>query len=278
MNHVQLLAPLVLALGTASAAPTVLNLTATGQGYAGPATVQAGYVQVNLQNTSGMPVDVGVFRLKPGVTEAQFRAAGTAVATMAAKDADYNLGQMVDVLGGVGDVQPGKSDSAVLHLPPGTYILASLDADEATHKTALSLGYEKPLTVTGPELSNAPAGADYTVNMVDYRFVLPTNVTAGPHTWHVMNSGQEPHFALLARLLPGKTMQDVMNAIMSSDQSGPPPVDFEHSVFAQVLTTGQAEDVTWNLTPGQYAVVCFVASKNGMEHARMGMLQELTVK
>lgn len=268
----------VFALGLAVAAPTPLKLAATGSGYSGPATVQAGYVQVQFSNASKLPVDVGVFRLKAGVTEAQFRAAATAVATQSSPDASFKLAQLVDLVGGVGDVQPGQADSAVIHLTPGQYHLASLDADETTHKTALSLGYDQLLSVTGPELSNAPAPADYTVEMVDFRFQMPSQVTAGKHTWHVVNTGQEPHFTLLARILPDKTFADVKTALMGHDQSGPPPVDFEHSVMAQALTGGQAEDVSWNLPAGHYAVVCFIPTKDGTEHFQMGMLQELVVK
>jgi hypothetical protein len=98
------------------------------------------------------------------------------------------------------------------------------------------------------------------------------------HTWHITNTGKEPHFALLAKLMPGKTFKDAMTTLMSQDQKGPPPVDFQHSVYAQVMTTGQGEDVTWNLAAGHYVVVCFVASKNGVPHAQMGMAQELVVK
>ena len=270
--------PLTLALGLALAAPTPLDLMATDNAYSGPDTVQAGYVEVKLSNAAKMPVDVNFFRLKPGVSEAQFKAAANAVATQAAPDASSQLAQLVDLAGGVSDVQPGQSSSATLHLTPGAYFMVSLDADEATHQTALDRGFDKLLTVTGPELDNAPAPADYTVEMVDYRFVLPANVTAGEHRWHIVNTGKEPHFTLIAKVAPGKTFQDVMAAMMSNDHSGPPPVDFEHAVMAQVLTSGQAEDVTWTLPAGNYAVVCFVTSQNGLEHAQMGMLQELVVK
>lgn len=274
-----LLAPaLVLALGSAASTPTALNVSAGGHGYDAPASVQAGYVTLTLSNRSRLPVDIGFFRLKPGASEAQFRKLGTKVATQSARDADYRLAAVVDAVGGVGDVQPGKSSAATFQLRPGRYILASLDADDKTKKTAMSQGYYRYLTVTGPALSNAPASADYTINMVDYRFQLPGNVTAGRHTFHITNTGREAHFTLLARLLPGKTMQDVMKAMSSKDQSAPPPVDFAHSSFAQVITSGQAEDVTWNLDAGSYVAVCFVADRRGVPHAQMGMMQELVVR
>ncbi|GGR06409.1 hypothetical protein [Deinococcus ruber] len=267
-----------LLLGSALAAPTALPVSATGHGYDAPTRVQAGYVQLRFSNASKMPVDIGIFRLKPGVTDAQFRTVGAQVATNAAKDATDRLNHMVDALGGVGDVQPGNSDSATLYLTPGRYVLASLDADDTTHKTALSMGYFREINVRGPALKNAPAAADYRIRMVDYRFELPQGVRAGTHTWRVLNSGQEPHFALLARLLPGKTFKDAMASLMKNDQQGPPPVDFEHSVYAQVLTHGQSEDVSWNLSAGHYVVVCFVDNKQGVPHALMGMAQELVVR
>ncbi len=276
MTHLKLLAPLALALslGAAAAAPTALNLTATGTGYDGPDHVQAGYVQVNLNNASKVEAGVDLFRLKPGVTEAQFKAALTAVALESAKDADAQLNQLVEAVGGA-DAQPGQTNSVTVHLLPGMYYLSTTNADDDTHVTALSQGYYRALTVTGPELSNAPDAADYTLDMLDYHFALPADVTAGTHTWHITNSGAEPHFALVAKLMPGKTMDDVMKAL--SDPSAPPPVDFSQSVEAAVITTSQAEDVTWNLAAGDYVVVCFVQDKNGVSHAMLGMAQGLSV-
>ena len=280
MNQLKALTLLALALGSASAAPTVLSLTATGKGYAGPKAVQAGHVQVNLKNASKSVVDIGFFRLRPGVTDAQFKAALLPVllSTNKAKDSDYHLSKIADVLGGTVNALPGGSASAVVHLTPGRYIIASTFIDEATHKAALMNGYFQPLTVTGPLLSNPPKPADYALKMVDYRFELPASVTPGTHTWYLSNAGQELHFALFAKLLPGKTLKDVMAAMMGGPEVGPPPMDFEHAIFSPALTSGQAQNLSLNLSAGTYAVMCFVKSKNGVEHAQMGMLQELRVK
>ena len=262
--------------GSAPATPTPFNLTATGTGYSGPNTVQAGYVEVQLTNASKMPVDAAFFRLKPGVTEAQFKAAASAALRNASKDATYRLGQMVDIPGGTATATPGGRTSAVVHLTPGRYLLSSSGSDEATHRSYMSMGYYKAITVIGPELNNAPAPADYTAKMLDFRFELPASVAAGKHTWHLTNAGKEIHFMLVAKLLPGKTVKDVMAAMMSNDAE--PPVDFQHAQESQALTAGQAQDFSLNLSAGHYAVVCFVSSKGGTEHAAMGMLQELVVK
>ena len=262
--------------GSAPAAPTPFNLTATSTGYSGPSTVQAGYVAVQLTNTSKIPVDAAFFRLKPGVTETKFRAAVSAALLNTSKDATYRLGQMVDIPGGAATATPGGRTSAVVHLTPGRYLLSSSGSDEATHKSFMSMGYYKVITVSGPEVSNAPARADYTAKMLDFRFELPTSVVAGKHTWHLTNAGKEIHFMLVAKLLPGKTVKDVMAAMMSKNAE--PPVDFQHAQESQALTAGQAQDLSLDLSAGTYAVVCFVSSKDGTEHAAMGMLQELVVR
>ena len=262
--------------GSAPATPTPFNLTATSTGYSGPSTVQAGYVAVDLSNTSKMPVDAAFFRLRPGVSEAQFRAALSATALHSVKNADYKLAQMADVLGGPGTTGPGGHASAVVHLTPGRYLLSSGSSDFGGHNSLMSLGYYKAVTVTGPELNNAPSMADYTSKMLDFRFELPASVAAGTHTWHLSNEGKEAHFMLVAKLLPGKTIKDVMAAMMSS--TGPPPVDFQHAQGSQALTAGQAQNFSLDLSTGHYAVVCFIGSKDGTEHAAMGMLQELVVQ
>lgn len=282
MRQFWLLALLSLSPGAVAAAPTPLNVTATATGYTAPANVQAGYVKLSFTNKGKFPLDVGFYRLKPGATEAQFKTLMTQMTTNAAKDAAYRLIPVTDLVGGVNETPPGESDSATFLLKPGRYIIATTTTDEKTRKPLLSAGYYSYLNVTGPALDNPPPKADYRIDMLDYRFALPASVTAGRHSWHIMNSGKEAHFIVMFKLRPGKTVDDLMKALMSQDQPGPPPtdgpIDESFHLASQALTGGQAMDVTWTIPKGQYALVCFVQDKRGVPHAMMGMVRELTVR
>lgn len=268
---------LSLALGSAAlAAPTQLNLTASKSGYGGPTSVAAGLTNVTLHNTAAMPIGAQLFKLRPGVTSAQVLRAIDYTLTQHKPDGDAKLAALIEAYGGPADTAPGTTSAAEVVLTPGEYLVVSMGSDDATHKTYPSMGYRQDLTVTGSAGATALPKADYTARLVDYRFEMPNQVKAGTHSWNVVNAGQEPHFMFLAKIKPGKTMQDVMAAMQS--QKGEPPVDFQHATGTQALTTGRANVVSLNLTPGRYFVACFITSpKTGKDHAAMGMVKELTV-
>jgi hypothetical protein len=83
------------------------------------------------------------------------------------------------------------------------------------------------------------------------------------------------HEIEIVRLAPGKTPKDLLAFINKPD--GPPPGNALGGVAG--VTTGTTAYTTADLTPGNYAFICFIPdSKDQKPHVDHGMLKEFTVK
>ena len=109
----------------------------------------------------------------------------------------------------------------------------------------------------------------------DYAFDAPDTVPAGLVTIRLMNHGQEPHHAQLLRMNDGVSFGEFGAALKSEGES---------ALRLTTLTGGpgtldpsRSTEVTLNLTPGQYALACFVSGEDGVPHLAKGMLKPLTV-
>lgn len=104
---------------------------------------------------------------------------------------------------------------------------------------------------------------------VDYGYRLPQAIPAGPTRLQLVNQGRELHHAQLARLEQGKTVSDVAALELSAGLpawlvpvGGPGPVH-----------PGDSTSVIQDLTPGHYALFCFIPSASDhKEHRLKGMI------
>jgi hypothetical protein len=63
------------------------------------------------------------------------------------------------------------------------------------------------------------------------------------------------------------------------EPQGPPPFDETGIVGTTVIEPGMKQDLTMNLNPGKYALVCFISNRQGgPPHAAMGMIKEVDVQ
>ena len=183
-------------------------------------------------------------------------------------------------VGGPNAPSPGSASDATLNLQPGSYAMLCV-VDIPGHVAHVTKGMVRPLTVTAA--SGAPAAepnADVTITESDYKFDIPANITAGNHTFKIVNSGPQPHEVEIIRLAPGKTMKDFgefMAKAYADKVDGPPPGDGLGGITAMI--PGGTEYFTANMTPGNYVMICFVPDmKDGKPHADHGMVKEFTVK
>jgi uncharacterized cupredoxin-like copper-binding protein len=183
-------------------------------------------------------------------------------------------------VGGPNAPSPNGTSDATLNLQPGNYAMICM-VDIPGHVPHVAKGMVRPLTVTAA--SGAPAAeptADVTISESDYKFDLPANISAGNHTFKVVNSGPQPHELEIIRLAPGKTMKDFgdfMAKAYADKVDGPPPGDGIGGIAAMI--PGGTEYFTANLTPGNYVLICFVPDmKDGKAHMDHGMVKEFTVK
>ena len=87
----------------------------------------------------------------------------------------------------------------------------------------------------------------------------------------LINDGTETHELLVVKLAAGVTLDQAVEA-----EGGEGTVD---ASWATNLAApgGDEEAVTFDVAPGNYALVCFIASADGTPHLSLGMRHEFTV-
>ena len=113
------------------------------------------------------------------------------------------------------------------------------------------------------------------VKTSDYAFNAPDSVRAGLTTIRlVTNPGNEMHQVGLIRLDSAKTPADLFNAMKSP---GPMPKWAVEVAGVNPPAPGQTAEGTLVLEPGNYLLVCFVPSPDGVPHIAKGMSKPLVV-
>jgi hypothetical protein len=130
-----------------------------------------------------------------------------------------------------------------------------------------------------PAAASAAPAAPNVVNVVasDYKFDAPATIPAGVTTFHLTNTGKEPHQANLIRLDSGKTYADLMTGMKNMKPGAPPPAWVVTAGGPNAIAPGGANDVTMDLPAGNYAIVCFIPDAKGVPHVMKGMGQGITV-
>lgn len=237
--------------------PTV-TVEVTADGISVPAEVPSGVVSFVMQNTSGAAGSPEIVRLNDGVTMDQLNEALASGDDMAALT-------LVSLQGG-----PSASvdNKVTYNLTPGNYVAA--------------LFPENGPPVMQPFTSGAASGAvapsaDVSAQLVDFQFIIPDEIKAGPQVWQIENNGEQWHEMGILKFNEGATMDDLMAMLQSEEASGPPP--FEDVAFWSPMGPGQTAWVTWDLPAGEYTVVCFLPDLNGdgAPHHAHGMTRTLTV-
>ena len=204
-------------------------------------------------------------------------------------------------VGGTNTFEKGVPVSFAVYLKPGEYSIAAsyyLEDSEEIMKLV-------PLTVTGTAtpVAGSPAAspaasptaspvaanaqeADVTLEMTDNLeyIVSPGVVPAGPQIWEITNTGMHhSHHVVMFQIPDGVTAEDII-AEFSALFAGTPPS--ESSISASMMPAGYAAlqsggQTTWNefdLTPGTYAVICFIIDiETGRPDLMDGMVTTFTV-
>jgi uncharacterized cupredoxin-like copper-binding protein len=139
------------------------------------------------------------------------------------------------------------------------------------------------LTVTGcgDDGGGDTSGNTLTIREDDHSFAVEGEVTAGIVTLDIRNVGHAIHEVAMAKLKPGKTLDDVKAALEQQDESafgeiaeGDSPIDDLGS--AQFPGTNFAITGA-NVEAGEYALICFVPNEEGTPHFSLGMVGTFTV-
>lgn len=112
-----------------------------------------------------------------------------------------------------------------------------------------------------------------TVIASDYTFDAPAEIPAGLVAIRLVNKGPSLHHIQLMKLEAGKTVEDFLAALKgehpptwATPAGGPAPPE-----------VGSTATSIESLEPGNYALICFIPSPDGMPHVMKGMSRGLKV-
>jgi hypothetical protein len=134
----------------------------------------------------------------------------------------------------------------------------------------------KSLTVKPATAASAPAPTPtVTIALADFAFAPDKPLTAGKHIVKVTSSGPQPHEVEIIKFEPGKTMEDLGKWMQKP--VGPPP---GHAIGGtSAMLPGATPTFEVDLTPGEYALVCFVPdAKDGKLHLEKGMVMPFKIQ
>ncbi|HUQ40228.1 MAG TPA: hypothetical protein VM030_08735 [Acidimicrobiales bacterium] len=237
-----------------------------------PENVTGGAVTLKLVNDGKELHDLQLVKAAPGHTLAEF------LKEFGSEEAPVS--EWIEAAGGVGGTPPGQTNQVTLELEPGTYWYVCTESTEKGEKeiSHANSGMSGEITIAGDSEASLP-DTDASIVAKEYSFA-PTGLKAGKNTFTFTNEGAQLHHAGIVPLMPGKTFADAKAALTSQEEpTGPPPIDFEKSVFTAVVSGGKSMVVDATLAAGTYALLCFMPDKGtaGPPHVAKGMLVELKV-
>ncbi len=121
-----------------------------------------------------------------------------------------------------------------------------------------------------------PAGPRVvTIIATDYAFGAPDTIPAGLTTFKMLNQGREPHQAVVM----GASAKgwDEIRAAMMAFTSGRIAPWLSLPGGPGVVLGGDSSNATARLEPGNYFIVCFISSPDGVMHVMKGMVRRLVV-
>ncbi|HET9293229.1 MAG TPA: hypothetical protein VFO06_02980 [Gemmatimonadales bacterium] len=255
------------AAASTEASPNVFSVVAEEYGFRLTSTsIPAGLTTVRMVNAGKEMHHIQLFRLEGGKTFADFTSA---------LQAGGPLPAWAIAAGGPNPSASGLPDASVtLRLEPGPHAMVCFipGSDGLPH---LAKGMIASFDVV-PEgaVAGNPTG-DVEMVLTDYAFGLSAPLTAGPHQIHVVNQAGQPHEVVLVRLVEGATALSFPEWA-EGGMKGPPPATPIGGVSA--IATGTSASFPVDLSPGKYALICFVPDAvDGRPHFLHGMVEEFTV-
>lgn len=253
--------------GAQAASINEVTFTARENQFSGPETISSGWTRLSLINEGPEFYHIQLVKLNE----------------------DKTLGDLVEALkenpvrpdwaelyGGPNPPIPGQTSEAIVHLGPGNYALVDTVPDK-TGTPHIHYGMAKALTVTPAKgKANVEPKADITLDMSDFTYELSGSLTSGEHTIQVNNIGSQPHEVFLARLAPGKGVNDLLASL--APDAPPEAIDWQALGGVSAIEPGTYAYLSVNLEPGRYALLCFAPDHaSGAPHFMMGMIQEITI-
>ena len=258
------------AYGRATDVPTralrTITITTRDFAFEAPDSLEEGPITIRMVNEGRELHHVWLMRLGDGHTIDE---------TFASFKSSGKLPEWVKEFGGPNAPHPqGGESSTTVVLEPGNYVMACLipGADQVPH---VMKGMMRPFTVVPAAVKAAPPKADVVVTLEDFAFTFSRSPKPGKQVIEVQNHGTQSHELVLVKLVPGKTVHDVIASIedRNADQAGVPIGG------VTPMSVGETNWVSVNLEPGNYGLICFIPDQkgDGKPHFMHGMTKEFEV-
>jgi len=235
-----------------------------------PESIEAGLVDVEFTNSGKLEREAQFIKIEGNHTTEEALAAFDKVLRGGAAPPWFRA------RGGVGTTAPGGTATITQRLQPGSYII--IDSGEPEGRDVqphYRQGAVAELAVTGdPSDADLPT-PDATITAAEYEF-NPAGLKAGKNRIEFRNAGAQWHHLVVARMNPDATIGDVKRFFETEE--GRPPLEEENLEETAVIDGGEAQLTEVDLTPGNYALVCFIPDRaGGPPHAAKGMITEAIV-
>src|SRR5687767_1046211 len=137
---------------------------------------------------------------------------------------------------------------------------------------ALMLGACTSANASGAKRLNSEI-PEVVIKTKDYAFEAPDQIEAGLVSITMVNDGQEPHHAQMIRLNDGVTLEQFQTAMQESEAAAMALMTLVGR--PGLVDPGLSTQVTLELKPGQYVLLCFVPSHDGVPHLAKGMVKPI---
>lgn len=244
-----------------------LVIVATDKALEVPEQVDAGLVNVRLFNRSSGPQHISILKVD--------RLDRVASISEYLRSGDWNV-PWINRMGGPESAPPGGVSSVAMVLEPGRYVVAHLPIGSRPGGPLLLRDVEE-LSVT--ERPGAPTKATLPpavaiIKMSEWSFTLDGPLHAGRRVIRVDNTGLFEHELQIVRLLPGRGIDQAVK--WAENPSGLPP--FEAAGGTTNLARGRSVNVTVDLLPGDYALLCTTYNPLSKQlHSQHGMIKQIRV-
>lgn len=244
----------------------VLSVYAKDFAFNAPDTFPAGLAVVEMINRGPSTHHVQLYRVPDSLSPQQ------ALANL--PDHEPLPSYLIPVGGPEGADDPTRSVRAILPFHPGSYLLlCRFSTGGQLHYT---LGMARGLVIPGAteDSNRALPPARDTILLRDFSFGIADSILAGLDTFLVVNRGPHEHQVAIARLLPHRTLEDVVREFSIED--APSATEILGGIAG--LGVGEANLLPIDLAPGQYVLLCLVDDPaTGRIHVALGMVREFTV-
>lgn len=155
-----------------------------------------------------------------------------------------------------------------LSLALPVFLLAACASGEKSPQPASDSAAAQAAPATPPEV---------TIVARDFAYQAPDTIAGGMVTLKLVNEGTTYHHVQLIRLLDGKTIADLTEGLKQMKSGMAPPPWMEDVVGPNTPEPGGESRLIRDLSPGNYAILCFIDTPDHVPHMMKGMLKGLTV-